>query len=281
MKILIVGGTSSLGEALKPILSEFSELYTAGRKNCDYYLDLCSPIANFIIPPGIDVIIHTAASFGGLTPEKIIEAEEVNVVGTLKLCQKAVEAKVKHLVFISSIHADLSQESELYSIYSISKRHAEEVANYFCRKNSLPLTILRPSQIYGAGKQFRLHQPFFYSIVEKAANGEDILLYGRNDAKRNFIHIEDIAKIVAKVVQKNILGTFSCQHPENFSYSQLAKTAYEVFEKCGEVKFLKDKPDIPDNVFPFDNSLYKLINFSPKISLFEGIKKISEIQVNS
>ena len=40
MKTLIIGGTSSLGCALKPVFSKFGEVITAGRKNCDITMDL-------------------------------------------------------------------------------------------------------------------------------------------------------------------------------------------------------------------------------------------------
>jgi nucleoside-diphosphate-sugar epimerase len=103
MKILIVGGTSSVGYSLKEALSESFGIITAGRKDCDVKLDLRDPVSNFRLPDNLDVIIHTAAQFGVRSDEEIFETENVNVLGTLKLCQAAVQAKAKHFIFISSI----------------------------------------------------------------------------------------------------------------------------------------------------------------------------------
>ena len=111
MKILIVGGTSSLGCALKPVLSEIGEVITAGRKECDIRLDLNDPIEKITLPNNIDAVIHTAAHFGGKTVEEILEAENVNVLGTLKLCQAAVQAKAKHFILISSMFSCLNKNS--------------------------------------------------------------------------------------------------------------------------------------------------------------------------
>ena len=50
MKILIIGGTSSIAKTLKPILSEFSEVLTAGRKDCDITINLNNTEQAIIFP---------------------------------------------------------------------------------------------------------------------------------------------------------------------------------------------------------------------------------------
>ena len=114
MKILIIGGTSSLGTALKNAFQESDEVITAGRKNCDISIDLRDPVEKIVFPNDIDVVIHTAAHFGGKEAAEIIECENINVVGTLKLCRAAVQANVKHFVLISSMSACVKQGSEYF-----------------------------------------------------------------------------------------------------------------------------------------------------------------------
>ena len=192
MKILLIGGTSSIGNALIPALSEFSEVITAGRRDCNLIIDLNEPISQVLFPSGIEVVVHTAANFGGESDTEILEAERVNVLGTLNVCQAAARAKVRHFILISSIFTKLDFSSNFYNVYALSKKQAEEVANFYCMNHSLPLTILRPSQIYGVEDIFRKHQPFLYTIADKAEIGENITFNGSNDALRNFIHIDDI-----------------------------------------------------------------------------------------
>ena len=238
MKVVIVGGNSSVGSALKAALSASCEVITAGRTNCEIALDLTWPLERFLLPVDVDVIIHTAAHFGGATAADILEAEDVNVLGTLKLCQAAVSSKARHFVLISSIFASLREDSEHYSVYALSKRHAEDVARFVCRSYSLPLAVLRPSQIYGAGPRFRAHQPFLHMMIDKARKGEDIVLYGTHDPRRNFIYIDDLTAVISKVVGTGIVGTYSCQHPCDVTYSQIAKAAFQAFDTRGNVRFL-------------------------------------------
>jgi nucleoside-diphosphate-sugar epimerase len=274
MRVLVVGGNSSLGSALKAVLSASCEVMTAGRANCEIALDLTWPLERFLLPVDIDVIVHTAAHFGGKTSADILEAENVNVLGTLKLCQAAISTKAKHFVFISSIFATLSEDSEHYSVYALSKRHAEDVARFVCATSSFPLAVLRPSQIYGPGPRFRTHQPFLHTMIDRARKGEDILLYGTRDPRRNFIYIDDLTAVISRVVSTGIVGTYACQHPSDVTYSQIAKAAFQAFGTRGSVRVLRDKPDIPDNVFAIDDALYRVIGFRPSTSIEDGLRRI-------
>jgi nucleoside-diphosphate-sugar epimerase len=120
-----------------------------------------------------------------------------------------------------------------------------------------------------------LHQPFFYTIVDKAEKGEDITIYGSHDALRNYIHVDDLTAIIAKVVQNKIEGIYSCLHTTDLTFSQIAKAALSAFNSKGKIHFLKEKADIPDNIFKKDTSLYKKIGFYPQISIEDGMKRIA------
>jgi nucleoside-diphosphate-sugar epimerase len=273
MRILIIGGSSSLAHALRPVLSEFAEVITAGRTGSDVHLDLSESLDEMELPKDIDVVINTAAHFGGKGFEEMLQAENVNVLGILKLCQLCSKAQIKQLVLISSIFACIDKSSRFYSIYSLSKRHSDEVAQLYSSMFGLPLTILRPSQFYGVGEAYRKHQPFLFTIIDKAADDEDIFIYGSNDALRNFIHVEDVAKIIALVIQRKIEGTYACMSNENVSYSEVAASAIAAFESKSAIKFMKEQPDIPNNIFEADDSLFRLIDYYPQISISLGMKK--------
>lgn len=276
MKMLIIGGTSSLGRSLRNILSQFGEVITAGRRDCDIKLDLGDLNAFIDLPLGLDVVINTAAQFGTSSSEEILETEKVNVLGTLRLCQAAVRARVKHFILISSIYSDLRSGERNYTIYSLSKRHAEEVAALYCFTHLLPLTILKPSPLYGNGDRFRKHHPFLYTMIDKARKGEDITLFGSNDPLRNYLHIDDFSEIIYRVALNKVLGTYSCTYTSDVTYSQIARAAYELFQTNGKICHLSEKPDIPDNIFVKDFSLYEKIDFYPKISIDDGMRKLAK-----
>jgi hypothetical protein len=61
------------------------------------------------------------------------------------------------------------------------------------------------------------------------------------------------------------------------TYSRIAKAAFQAFDTRGSVRFLRDKPDIPDNVFPGDDALYEAIHFRPSTSIEDGLRRIAAL----
>jgi nucleoside-diphosphate-sugar epimerase len=271
MKIVLVGASSSLGRALLPMLSEFAEVITAGRCGCDIQLDLESQCDTIHFPAGVDAVINAAAEFGGKDSDAFLLVQNVNVMGALKLVSASVRSQVKHFVQVSSVFALLDPASQFFNSYALSKRQADEALELFCANFLMPLTIVRPSQYYGTGAAVRKHQPFLALIIEKAQNGENIGFYGNNDAKRNFIHVADVAKVISSVVRKRVVGTYCCQSLSDIRYSEMADAAVAAFGGISKIEFHKDKPDIPDNVLTIDDTLYRIIGHGPEISFDEGM----------
>ena len=269
MKVLLVGGNSSLARCLRPVLAVFAEVVTAGRSGCELLLDLAGPIH---IPGGFDAVVNTAAHLGGSTPAALATAEETNVLGLLRLGQACAAAGVGHLVHVSSIFATLPHSSPFHNAYVLSKRHGDEALQLQSRMQELPLTIVRPSQFYGVGKKFRRNQPFLFKLIDKAQAGQDIELWGQRDARRNFIHVQDVVDMLASVVQTCTLGVFTCSYPQDLSYSQIAQAAVDAFNSGSDIRFLPDKPDMADNIFPFDDELYRALGHAPQITIARGMR---------
>jgi nucleoside-diphosphate-sugar epimerase len=270
MRVLIVGATSSLAQALIPLLHGQCELLTAGRNGCEVELDLSS--RDIQIPAGIDCVVNMAAAFGGKDFSDCLQAMDVNVLGLMKLCHASSKANAKHFVHISSMFSDLTSDSPFFRAYALSKRHSEDVAQFCGREYRLPIAVLKPSQIYGVGERFRKHQPFLYSIMDKVERNEDVEFFGSNDALRNFIHVQDVAKIVSTIITMKIEGVYRCANPENVTYSQIAAAAISAFASKSKIRFLKDKPDIPNNGFVCDETLFRLIDYFPRISTAQGMQ---------
>lgn len=95
------------------------------------------------------------------------------------------------------------------------KKHAGELAEYYCRLYQVALTILKSSQIYGDSDNFKKRQPFLYQLIDDAQSGRDISIFGSHDPLRNHIHSADLVEIINRVVEKSIEGVYSCIHPSD------------------------------------------------------------------
>lgn len=267
-KILLIGGNSALAKYIKKEFENDNfQIITAGRNNCDIYIDITEP---FEIPADIDTVINFAALFASKTDDDFRNIIDTNIKGSINVC--IASKNIKHLILISSIYADLSEQDAYYTDYSITKNCADKMVKYYCKLNNINLTILKPSQIYGTQSEFRRNQPLFYTIIDRIRNGEDINIYGTNNALKNYINAFDLSEIIKKVIKQSVYGEFKCLYPKNIKILDIVRIAEMVYNTKVKVNILRDKPNIVDNVFEFDDTLYKIINYYPKIDIRKGIE---------
>ncbi len=274
-RALLIGNHSTVGQAIAKLLEDLGwSVTTAGRNEADFFLDLGQPYCQ---PRGLesqDSVLLVAADFGGPSGADLERAEQVNAIGALNACRLASSIQANHAVIISTISATYSLGDPYYGAYSLSKRHGEELARLYCRNVDLPLAILRPTQIFSNDGACRRHQAFFYTAIDQAAAGKDVTVFGTHDARRNFLHLDDLAEIVVRVMEQRLNGDFDCPHPDSATLSEVAQTALSVFGRGGQVRFLSDHTDAPDVPECSGEELFRAVGFRPRISLLEGIRRI-------
>ena len=271
MKILLVGGTSTLARVLIPALSLNAEVVTAGRSNSDIELDIGWEIEQFKIPNGVDIVINLSANFGGSDYQSVMAAEQINAIGALKIAQACKKAGVGQMIQISSVFAERNSQTSLYNSYAMSKRHGEELLSLFCPKVGLALLILRPSRIYGEGENYRRHQPFLYDLLDQVLLNQTIEFNGSNDAVRNFIHVDDVVQVIIRTVELRLQGMFQCAGISNLRMSQIAAIAVEVCGSSSKIVFNPAQSDIPDNHLEVDETLFHLVDYFPRVTLNDGL----------
>jgi nucleoside-diphosphate-sugar epimerase len=109
-------------------------------------------------------IIHCASdtSFSEHRRNRVIES---NVNSLTSILEFAVHAKVNAFHYISTAYAsgandeicreNISSSTDFINVYEESKCLAERIIDTYCKKNSIPLTIIRPSIIYGDSRSGR------------------------------------------------------------------------------------------------------------------------------
>lgn len=278
MKILIIGGNSFVGNALKEKLNSAFSITTAGRNNADINLDLTNWTSDVKLSKPFDIVINVAANFGGDTSYDMMKSEIVNNIGSLKVAEIAKKSGAKHLIHISTISVYYTDNHPYYTIYSLSKKHAEESLKLYCSKFGLNLTILRPSQLFDEKGLSKIHQPLLFDFYEKAKNDTKISIFGNHDALRNYVHINDFINICSKVITLSIFGTYNCIYPEYTSLSNLATYAFNTFGNKVNYEFITTAKDIPDIPVLVDNQLYNIINYVPRISIEKGYKLMKDFE---
>ncbi|WP_102398750.1 SDR family oxidoreductase [Haloimpatiens massiliensis] len=167
--------------------------------------------------------------------------------------------------------------------YGLNKKKAEDYLFNLYEAEGFPVTIFRPTYIYGDGNN--LYREIY--LFDRISRGLDIPIPDGNK-KTQFIYIDDLVKIFESAihVDEAIGQAYNVTHPKFAAWQQLVETAMKVVgKKVNIIKVDDKKLDTLDiNVrefFPFRNVTYlldtkKLQNhglYVPKVNLFEGMKK--------
>lgn len=275
MRVLIIGGSSKIGRHIGEFLSRQHEILYAGRREAEFFLDLERLDDHFPADQKFEAVIHCAADFGGEGENDFLRSERVNSVGSLIVARLARQVEASHLLVLSSSSAYYSHDHPFYNAYAITKRHGDELVSLYSERFSLPLTIFRPTQIYGDTDGYRGHQPLLYHIIDQAEQGKDVVLYGQNDALRNYLHVDDLAEVVRRVLATRTTGVFPVTALRSWVLSEIAKIAFGVFGTRGRVIFDPARGDIPDLPLPDSTSFFNEIGMTRTIDLPEGIRRIA------
>jgi nucleoside-diphosphate-sugar epimerase len=163
----------------------------------------------------IDAIVHLAFVLGAAGESEPERATRVNVLGTVNALEAARLSGVPRVVLASSIAVygsdDQYAEAELplredaarhvcktLSIYGGGKLYTEHLAHVYARTYGLVTGGLRPSVVYGPGRDSG-GSAFLNEVIEKPALGEPVTVrFG--DAGISFVHVEDVAGQLAALV---------------------------------------------------------------------------------
>lgn len=97
-----------------------------------------------------------------------------------------------------------SDPKEPISYYGLSKQTIENGILFEHRVSDLDYLIIRPSNPYGPGQNINGRQGLIAVALGKVLRGETIIIWGDGSSIRDYIYIDDLAKIVAKLIMNNI-----------------------------------------------------------------------------
>ncbi len=124
---------------------------------------------------------------------KPVETATVNVLGNMHALEAARLAGVRRFVFASSVYV----YSESGSFYRASKQAAERFTETYNDRYGLEYNILRYGSLYGRRADKRNG---IYRMLHEAIQQQSITYKGGGDAIREYIHVEDAARMSVQVL---------------------------------------------------------------------------------
>lgn len=265
-KIAVCGYTSSVGNRF--CNNTKFQIVKIGRRNADVYLDLLDGKAtgNLNILKDCDILINFAALSECDSDAEKNNMIKVNVNGPLFLAELANEYNIPYIIHISSISATYRETDNFYGYYSITKKTGEDLLKLYCKQKQIGLCILEPTAMYG-DQSFAKHQKLLYNIINQVRNNETVTLYGENDARRNYLNVDILCRVIEKTIEKRIQGRYVVSNMKNYSLTEIVYELNEIMGNSSGVCFITDKPDISDCIINDDGKVYELLGIEKPMKL--------------
>lgn len=271
MKIIITGSTGFLGRSLiAQINKKNNDIYFITRKKIKkkkhYYCPLenlkkIKNIINFIKP---DIIMNLAAEVN--LKKRTKNMYKVNSL-LPKIFAEYCKKNKKHLIHISTtsingVHFLYNNKTKLRPIshYGKSKLNAE----IFIKKINCKYTILRFGGIYGNNGPTHLG---INKFIRDAFANKKILFCGNPQTLRNYIFVNDAAKIIINCAKFKILGTFYCGGQKQ-TFQQMLCKIDKIIGKNKKVMFLNNGEPRSDQLIE-NNKLIKPMSFKKSLEIIK------------
>jgi len=242
------------------------------------------------VPPcqPADIVIHLAAIVGVQNViENSLKTLETNVQGTMLLLRAVSSLPLERFIFLStsevfginayqvsdSANSTFGPVDEARWSYAISKVTGEHFVQANHRKYGLPTVILRPFNIFGPK---RIGDHAILRFIYWALYDKPLIVHANGEAIRSWCYIDDFCDALISCLEKpEAIGrAFNIGNSRNtLTMYELAKRVIQLCDSNSKVQFQPiDYSDVHIRV-PNTLGAYKLLGYTPKIEIEEGILK--------
>ncbi len=232
----------------------------------------------------IDYIYHQAAKVGvNFSIENPLMAHEINSKGAINVIMASLDSGVKGIINASSSsvygkskYLPIDEEHPTFPIspYGVTKLIGEHYMRVFSELYGLSTVSLRYFTVYGP--KMRLDNALSI-FIKNALQDKDIEIFGNGSYSRDYTYISDIVEANLLFMDKKFSGdVFNIGRGEEITIKELANTIIELTESKSKIKYSKDKKGDIVQELANTKKLEKTLNWKPKVSLEEGLKKVIE-----
>ncbi len=300
MNILITGGAGFLGSHLCDALIEkghdilcVDNFFTGNKSNISHLLTnpnftLIRHDVTFPLYVEVDQIYNLACPASPIHYQfDPVQTTKTSVHGAINMLGLAKRLKARILqASTSEVYGDpeIHPQTEEYwgrvnpigirSCYDEGKRCAETLFFDYWRQHKLEIKVMRIFNTYGP----RMHPNdgrVVSNFIVQALNNKPITIYGDGSQTRSFCYVDDLITGMIKLMEshKSITGPINIGNPSEFTMIELAELVIKLTSSRSKLKFKPLPEDDPKQRQPNISLAKSKLNWSPKVSLEEGLNK--------
>lgn len=297
-KILISGGNGFLGSCLsEKALNNGFEVTVVDDLSTSKVVQvpkevifIKKKVENFNTNKTFDFVVHLAAR---PSPEDYIknplQTIDSNDIGTRNMLEIAKKSNAvfmytstsevygnPQLIPIPESYFGYVNPSGIRSCYDESKRFSEALAKAYERQYGLDVRIQRPFNVYGP----RIREDGFYGrviprFIDQALRNKPITVHGDGRQTRSYLYIEDWLAATWKFLNssKTKGAILNVGNNKEISVLDLAKLILKKTNSKSKIIYLPPREEDPKRRAADITKIKKLLNWSPKITLEEGLER--------
>jgi len=306
MKVLVTGGAGFIGRwVVKKLLDSghivyvLDDLSNGSSANLEEFKDNVNfkgltvgsvvdrDVVARLFADGLDVVAHLAAQIN--VQESIDNPEKaylVNILGTYNILEEARKQNTKVVLMGTCMVYDIADAkkpiSELHPIkpkspYAGSKIGAESLAESYFHAFGLPVVILRPFNTYGPFQKSNMEGGVVSIFIKNYLEGKTLNIFGDGTQTRDLLYVEDCADFVVQAIEDNaaVGHVLNAGTGDDIMIKDLALLIAKDPSRIKFVTHHHPQAEIPKLVCDYSKAK-KLLGWSPKVSLPEGIRRTSE-----
>ena len=234
---------------------------------------------------GHDVCIHLAAQIDVLESIKNpLNNNTINISGTRNVLNSCVKNNVSVIAASTAALYEESKEplSESSSIkpkspYGESKLAMEQILYDYSKIHHINSLSLRIFNVFGKGQNIK-YAGVITKFLENIRNDKNLTIFGDGNATRDFVSVNDVVDAIVLAI-KRIEGKrgeiINVGSGNSIKISELAKMMISISGK--DSSRIEYKPENNDEIINSKSNISlarKMLEFSPKISLREGLEEL-------
>ena len=296
--ILITGGAGFIGSHLADLFLSrdctvvvMDNLLTGDIRNIEHLFGnprfqfIRHDVTEFIhVPTKVDAILHFASPASPIDYQEYpIQTLKVGSLGTHKALGLAKACGAKFLLASTSeVYGDplVHPQPESYwgnvnpigvrGVYDEAKRFAEAMTLAYHRSHGVDTRIVRIFNTYGP--RMRLNDGrALPNFICQALTEQPLTVFGDGSQTRSFCHVSDLVEGIYRLLESDFTEPVNLGNPVEISITEFAREVIRATGSSSDIQF-KDLPEDDPKVRQPDISLAKkVLNWSPKLSLKEGL----------
>ena len=228
----------------------------------------------------IDFVFHLAA-LADIVPsiEDPISYHKSNVDGTVNVLMAARKYDIKKMLYAASSSCYgipdnyptmESDEIRPQYPYALTKNIAEQYVLHWGKIYHLPVVALRLFNVYGPrSRTSGTYGAVFGVFLKQKLANKPFTIVGDGKQTRDFTFVTDVADAFWSAANSNVVNeVMNVGSGNTYSVNLLAELLK------GEKAYIPKRPGEPDCTFADISKIKKLINWEPKVSFEEGVKRV-------